>query len=109
MKKLIIVALVLACFSLKAQYQFTVSTNLNELTFDTLYSPDSVAFDAVSFTEKYYTTEPGKPRIPVKYVQYVLPENIAVSNLTINKGSATVIFDHNNSNIMYVQKFCCKK
>ena len=95
--------------SVYGQFQFTVSTNLNELTFGTLYSHDSVAFNAVSFAGNYYTTEVSKPRVPVKYVQYVLPENIAVSNLTINKGSATVIFDHNNSNIMYVQKFCCKK
>ena len=98
MKTLFIVSLLCFTISVYGQFQFTVSTNLNELTLDTLYSPGSTTFDAVSFAGNYYTTEVGKPRIPVKNVQYVLPENAAISEINVIQVSSITI---NSSYYMY--------
>lgn len=91
MKKYLLLLFVVICSCSYGQFQATVSTQLNQMVFDTIYSPDSVAFNSVSFSDNYFTNEEGKPRVPIKYVRYVLPENVGITGINVTSGNSTII------------------
>ncbi len=91
MKSKLFLGLIILSLNVYSQFQASVSTVSKELLLDTIYGSDSTAYTSVSFEDMWYSSEVGNPRIPVKYVKYVIPENVEISGFTINEGTATVL------------------
>lgn len=89
MKKLYIVLFVLFSIPVAAQYSYNIKTNEKEIIFETITAPDNVQYDAVSFPENWYYGDPGQPRLPMKQLRYVLPEDVDITGMEINEGTAT--------------------
>jgi hypothetical protein len=82
--------ILLMSFSAFGQFNYNVTTSSKEIEFETINAPDGKQYDAISFSKTRYYGEPGQPRMPMKQMRYVLPENAEITDLEINKGTATL-------------------
>jgi hypothetical protein len=77
--------ILLMSFSVFGQFNYNVTTRSEEIEFKTINAPDGKQYDAISFSKTRYYGEPGQPRIPMKQIRYVLPENAGITDIQINE------------------------
>ncbi|MFW5872778.1 MAG: hypothetical protein ACOCVN_02205 [bacterium] len=89
MQKISLFLTLLISMPVFGQYSYNIKTNEKEIIFETITAPDNVQYNAVSFPENWYYGDPGQPRLPMKQLRYVLPEDVEITGMEINEGTAT--------------------